>query len=851
MRNEAGTSPITDGKATASGPSSDIYMQMMSFLEILPDGYALFDADERLVAITRAFMHVCELPELPEIGTFIEDMLSEAANRIIWDITRGNEEEWVRSHLAQIRSSGREREVQLRSGRWLRLVDRRLDDGFTLCVRTDITALKTSAQRLRQAMDASMSALVIINAAGIIEDFNPAAEAIFGYKRDQVIGAVMKELLIPERYRQAHEDGIQRYLQTGKAKILDKRIEIEAMRADGSEFLAELTINHGADPTGPIFFGSVRDITKRKRSENALIAAKEKAEHANRAQADFLAMMSHEIRTPLNGLLGILSLLKDNDLTNEQLSYVRIGERSGQGLLRIINDILDYSKIESGEFSFHAVPFDLNDLVAGVIDIISPNAQEKGLTLDFSIDSDERIYLEGDEERLRQILVNLAGNAVKFTDEGSVTIRVHPDHAGPQKVHLFFSVIDTGIGIDDGKASDLFKKFSTASPSYQQREGGTGLGLAICKTLVTAMGGKIGVQSNPSGGCTFWFTVTLDASNEKIVNASDESLTDRSHILAATDGEKLKILIAEDNTTNALIARVMLQDAGYEIHVVGDGEQAVEAVMGENFDLVLMDIGMPGVDGVEAAARIRKLPGRKANIPIIALTAHVLKDQRMYTMMRDMDDYIAKPIQREAMLVTVANWALGLRTRTAYIQQTEDPRTDHAQIEAGSPAPPDPDTEDRQTAHARINTGPHPPRQKLRTPGAMDYSCRKLLDGQALKRLSDDTSPEIVTELISDFLHHSRERLDAMCQAVRSASITGDTADLCLHAHALSSSAATFGALRLHALTRDIEAACIEGEREVALALGDLIDPIGSASLQVLERVRQIAREQTAAAKLA
>ncbi len=676
--------------------------------------------------------------------------------------------------------------------------------------------LAASERHLRKSLEASIDGIIIVDEVGTVLEYNQAAQHIFGYERDQVIGKSMASLFVPERHRAAHVAGMARFVRSREKRIIGKPIEIEAMRADGSEFLAVLSIKESDSRDGMVFIGYIRDITEKRRAESALIAAKEKAEHANRAQAEFLAMMSHEIRTPLNGLLGILSLLMDSDLSEEQHEYVRIGERSGQGLLRIINDILDYSKIESGEFSFEANDFDLYGLVAGVIDIVSPKAQEKSLALNFDVATSGHTHLKGDEERLRQILVNLADNAVKFTDEGSITITVTSEPAENDRRHLLFEVVDTGIGIADDHVEDLFKKFTTASPSYQRQQGGTGLGLAICKTLIGAMGGEIGMRSNDTGGSTFWFRVTLDESSPEEAEAGKVTISDRSQILSATNGEQLRILIAEDNSTNAMITRVMLAEAGYELDVVTDGAQALKAVAEKDYDLVLMDIGMPVMDGVEAAARIRQLPGRKANVPIIALTAHVLKDHRMPAMMRDMDDYIAKPVRRDTMLKTVASWALGLRTRIAYIHRTDDIR-------------------DPSSAGANeTNTRP-----RDREDGEGDSV--PMLDTAALDQLRNDTSPQILLELIEDFLLSTDGRIEAL----KEATCRQNPEDLCLHAHALGSSAATFGARRLYALVGDIEAACKNQDYQRAYALAAQIDRIGGLSLRALARhLKQLGEEQ-------
>lgn len=407
-------------------------------------------------------------------------------------------------------------------------------------------------------------------------------------------------------------------------------------------------------------------------SRQELEQTRDEAERAGRAKDEFFAMLSHEIRTPLNGVLGVLSILKDTKLNIEQLDYVETGINSGNTLLRIINDILDYSKIEAGKLDLEITPFEVGDIINDAIGVISPRAVEKGLKLHAQLPEDGPVYVKGDSERLRQVLINLAGNAVKFTDKGNVTLRVTPDRTSGERIAIKFEVIDTGIGIPEDRQKDLFMKFKTLSPSYQRKEGGTGLGLAICKKIVEMMGGKIGVTSPPNGGTKFWFIVELELSNE-MDNAQKHMRKDGDNNIekSALARERYRILMAEDNPTNSMVARIMLEKAGYRLDIVGNGAEAVDAIRDFPYDIILMDIGMPVMNGTEAAAKIRELPGEKSETPIIALTAHALKTDRVKNLLAGMDDYLSKPVKKEDLVGILDYWLDKRQPRAS-----EDQRSD-------------------------------------------------------------------------------------------------------------------------------------------------------------------------------
>jgi PAS domain S-box-containing protein len=525
-----------------------------------------------------------------------------------------------------------------------------------LLIGTDNTARKLveeeqkqSDQRLRDQqfytrslIESNIDALMTTDPAGIITDVNKQMEALTGSTRDELIGAPFKDCFTdPDRA----EAGVTDY-------------ELTARTRDGKQTVVSYnaTTFYDRNRTLQGVFAAARDVTERKRFELELQQAKAAAESASRTKSDFLASMSHEIRTPMNAIMGIADLLAKTSLSPEQDKYVQIFRRSGDNLLNLINDILDLSKVEASQLDLEKTGFSLSDHLEKVIEMVLPRAHEKSLTLEFDIAPSVSNDLVGDPTRLRQVLLNLLGNAIKFTETGGVSLKVEPDQDCAVPTALRFTVTDTGIGIADEKLVTVFERFTQADSSTTRRFGGSGLGLTISKRLVELMGGRIWAASEVEQGSAFTFVVPFE-----IWAAANRPTSAPIGSDSEAPLQPLRILMAEDSPDNCTIALAYLEDTPYRIDVAETGLIACEMFKAGHYDLVLMDRQMPVMDGLTATRTLRAW--EKANdlppTPIIALTASALKGDRETCLAAGCTAYLTKPIKQDVLLQAIKDYSVG------------------------------------------------------------------------------------------------------------------------------------------------------------------------------------------------
>ena len=531
-------------------------------------------------------------------------------------------------------------------------------------------ALLDHEKRTRLIIDTALDAVIGMDAEGKITDWNSQAEVIFGWTREEALERDLSETIIPLRYREAHRRGLRHFMATGEGPVLNRRIEITGIRRDGSEFPVELAVTSLKVGESFIFNAFIEDITQRKAAEEDLRKAKDAAEAANKAKSEFLANTSHEIRTPMNGIMGMTELLLETDLTVKQRRFATTVYRSATTLLDIINNILDFSKIEAGKLELETIDFDLRETMEEAATLLAERAHAKGLELTCLIPESVPRALRGDPVRLRQILLNLISNAIKFTEQGEVTIRVDLLQNASEQVTLQVTVTDTGVGIAEEAQAHIFEAFAQEDGSTTRKFGGTGLGLAIVKQLVAMMQGTLGVTSSPGRGATFWFTLTFAKQGEQHAPAVE----------GRTDLSGLRVLVVDDSATNREVLHHQLAAQAIRDDLVPDGVTALArlrsaAASVDPFAIAILDFHMPEMDGITLARAIKTDPSL-AKIQLVMLTSVGRHGEKAHAHEAGVSAYLEKPVRQSELIHCLRNLA-------SPVQQSQPPLVQQPTVPAG------------------------------------------------------------------------------------------------------------------------------------------------------------------------
>lgn len=509
--------------------------------------------------------------------------------------------------------------------------------------------------RLQEVISTSFDAIIGVDIDGRVIEYNGAAERIFGYSWAEAIGGDLAELIIPGHLKKAHLIGMKRYRETAEKRVVGKGlIRLEARRKDGTIFPVEMSISAATYLGREIFVSYIRDISDRVAAEQELIQTRDRAVQGERAKADLLAVMSHEMRTPLNGILGTIELLKQSKLTETQGRYIAAMNTSAELLLHHVNGVLSMSRAEAGQLDLLAAEINPSTLLQELVESQRHAIEAHGnqIFCDISAAPD---LIWADALRLRQVILNLIGNANKFTRSGD--IRLECDVI-PDSHQVEFRVIDTGIGIPESELDNVFQEFRTLDSSYSRRAEGTGLGLAIARRLVRAMGGEIGVDSELGEGSLFWVRLPIGEPHE--LERKPKTVPSKNKSISVPDIEPdrhLNVLLVEDNQINRLVARDMLQKCGHTVFEAHDGREGVRFASSQAFDLILMDISMPELDGIAATSLIRDADGPNRTTPIIALTAHALPEDAARFHAAGITSTLLKPLSFATLKAALANTA--------------------------------------------------------------------------------------------------------------------------------------------------------------------------------------------------
>jgi two-component system sensor histidine kinase/response regulator len=538
--------------------------------------------------------------------------------------------------------------------------------------------LQEKESRLSAIVNTSPEGIITVNEQGIIESVNPEMEKLFGYSTEELIGKNVK-ILVPPPYYFDHDDYIKDFLTTFKSELIGSGRQVFGQRKDGSQFPLYLAIRRTQVDSQHLFTGMMHDLTKEVAAENYLKQAKEKAEQANEAKTQFLANMSHELRTPLNAVLGFAQVLRrSSNLDENQQDAVNIIDRSGQHLLNLINDILDISKIEAGKAVLHTKNFDLLDMLQHISDLFSGYGADKELLFEMQTAKNIPQYIQGDEGKLRQILINLLGNAFKFTEQGKITLKIDATVIEKDTYQLHFGVKDTGMGIASEDLEKIFSPF-TQTEEGASKPAGTGLGLSICRKFIRLMDGDIAVQSVIGQGSVFSFTM-----HAKKAEASNTPARPQQVTQLAPNQRSYRVLIVEDIKENRTLLVNLMEQTGFTVKEAVNGKEGVELFHSWQPDLIWMDLRMPVMDGYQAVQEIKKTEAGQ-NTVVIALSAHALEEEREKILSLGSDDFLSKPYVEEELFAAMKKH-LGVH----FIHKSQKPPSPAVSSSQSKPGPEKP-----------------------------------------------------------------------------------------------------------------------------------------------------------------
>ena len=625
--------------------------RLIDAIEAIPEGFALFDAEDRLVICNNAYLETyATTADQIRPGVRFEDLLRFGLMRGQYSAAEGREEEWLQARLAQHRDPSGRLEQIIDSGRWLRIEEKKTSDGGIVGIRADITELKQ--RQLDFARQAALLEMTLQSIDGAIATFDSERKLVAW--NDNFHRVFRNDALREELFRvgASFDDMVRIYAEQGgfgrhsPHDFVARMIEEfhDPKPSSGVRRLGDgRAIETRRTPTpdgGAVFV--FRDVSERADYERRMSEARLAAEAANRLKSEFLAMMSHEIRTPMNAIIGMSSVLAERNLDPTEKRYVDVISESGEKLLVIIDDLLELSSLEAGKLVLSESVFDPRRLVAGAVEIVSALPHAKSLSIVVEIDPDVPAALVADAGRINQILLNLVTNAVKYTPSGSVKIRLSATGLATQTIRLFYVVEDTGPGIPEALRAGLFKPFVRGASAVEKNIAGTGLGLAICQKLVDLMGGAIGADTRTGEGSRFWFEIPCrapDSARAESPMPSEPAKRER----------RLRVLVAEDVPANQTVIAAMLSSLGHHVDIVDDGGAAISAAMETDYDVILMDLQMPNVSGLDAIRAIRTQQGRNRTTPIIAVTAFAYQDDKDSARQAGASDYLTKPIRKSKL----------------------------------------------------------------------------------------------------------------------------------------------------------------------------------------------------------